>query len=100
MFKIILALVMFIAHSWVMAQAVERRKTVTCDSAETIFRALIDEFRETPVWFARDISTPTQYVIFANDRANTWTLIQYDATQACILGTGTGSRFPPVGQPV
>lgn len=98
--KIILALVLSIMPAGIMAQAQERRKVVMCDRTEVIFRTVMEEFKERPVWFAQDLPTPTQYVITANAEQDTWTLIQYDSQQACVLGVGTGSRFPIVGTPV
>jgi len=100
MHKLLLALLLCLAHSTVFAQAVQRSKSVTCDRADLVFRTLIEEFRETPVWHAIDLDTPTQYVILANKEGDTWTLVQYDQAQACILGVGRGSRFPVTGTPV
>jgi hypothetical protein len=71
-----------------------------CDAVETIFRAVFEDYKEKPVWFAKDLPTPTQYVITASAENDTWTLIQYDDTQACVLGVGTGSNFPIIGTPV
>jgi hypothetical protein len=71
-----------------------------CDSVEIIFKTVFEEFHEEPIWFATDTPTPTQYVITANTAEDTWTLIQYDNTQACVLGVGTGSKLVPNGKRV
>jgi hypothetical protein len=89
-----------LASSIANAAPIERRKVVMCDSVEVIFRTVFEEYKEKPVWFGKDIPTPTQYVITANVEQDTWTLIQFDDTQACVLGVGTGSKFPIIGKEV
>lgn len=95
-----LAFLFCLVGSIAYATPIERRKVVMCDSVETVFRTVFEEFQEKPVWFANDLPTPTQYVITASAENDTWTLIQYDDTQACVLGVGTGSKFPIIGKSV
>ena len=91
---------LFCLNSVANAEPIERRKVVICDAVDKVFRTVFEEFKEKPVWFAKDIPTPTQYVITANAEQDTWTLIQYDDTQACVIGVGTGSKFPIIGKSV
>lgn len=100
MHKLTMAFLFCLASSIANAAPIERRKVVMCDAVETVFRTVFEEYKEKPVWFAKDIPTPTQYVITANAEQDTWTLIQYDDTQACVLGVGTGSKFPIIGKEV
>jgi len=100
MHKLKMAFLFCLASSIANAAPIERRKVVMCDAVETVFRTVFDEWKEKPVWFAKDIPTPTQYVITANAEQDTWTLIQFDGTQACVLGVGTGSKFPIIGNEV
>jgi hypothetical protein len=100
MHKLTMAFLFCLASSIVNADPIERRKVVICDSVEKIFRAVFEEYKEKPVWFAKDLSTPTQYVITASTEQDTWTLIQFDNTQACVLGAGTGSKFPIIGKSI
>ena len=95
-----MAFLFCLASSIANAEPIERRKVVMCDAVETIFKTLFEEFHEEPVWFAKDSPTPTQYIITANAKEDTWTLVQYDNTQACVLGVGTGSKFPIIGKEV
>ena len=95
-----MAFLFCLASSIANAEPIQRRKVVMCDAVETIFRAVFEDYKEKPVWFAKDLPTPTQYVITASAENDTWTLIQYDDTQACVLGVGTGSNFPIIGTPV
>ena len=89
-----------LASSIANAAPIERRKVVMCDTVETVFRTVFEEFNEVVVWYAKDLPTPTQYVITASTKDDTWTLIQFDNTQACVLGVGTGSKFPIIGKSV
>ena len=100
MHKLKMAFLFCLASSIVNAAPIERRKVVMCDTVETVFRTVFEEWKEKPVWFAKDLPTPTQYVITASAEQDTWTLIQYDNTQACVLGVGTGSKFPIIGKEV
>jgi hypothetical protein len=95
-----MAFLFCLASSIATATPIERRKVVMCDAVETVFRTVFEEFKEKPVWFANDLPTPTQYVITASVENDTWTLIQYVDTQACVLGVGTGSKFPIIGKEV
>lgn len=100
MHKLKMAFLFCLASSIANAAPIERRKVVMCDKVETVFRTVFEEFEEEPVWYAKDIPTPTQYIITASAKNDTWTLIQFDDTQACVLGVGTGSKFPMSGKPV
>jgi hypothetical protein len=100
MHKLKMAFLFCLASSIANAAPIERRKVVMCDKVETVFRTVFEEFEEEPVWYAKDIPTPTQYIITASVKNDTWTLIQFDDTQACVLGVGTGSKFPMSGKPV
>ena len=95
-----MAFLFCLASSIANAEPFERRKVVMCDAVETIFKTLFEEFHEEPIWFAKDSPSPTQYVITANAKEDTWTLVQFDTTQACVLGVGTGSKLAPTGKPV
>ena len=83
------------------ADPIQRRKIVVCDETSTILNTVKEEYGEEPIWYAKDIPTPTQYIITANSKENTWTLIQFDKDQACVLGVGTGSKLlVPLGKPL
>jgi hypothetical protein len=98
--KLQMAFLFCLASSIANAAPIERRKVVMCDTVETVFRTVFEEFNEVVVWYAKDLPTPTQYVITASTKDDTWTLIQFDNTQACVLGVGTGSKFPIIGKSV
>jgi hypothetical protein len=98
--KLKMAFLFCLASSIANADPIERRKVVVCDSVETIFKTLFEEFQEQPIWFAKDGPSPTQYVLTVNVKEDTWTLVQYDNTQACVIGVGNGSRLAPTGKPV
>jgi len=96
--KLKMAFLFCLASSIAYAEPIQRRKVVVCDSVETIFKTLFEEFHEEPIWYAKDEPTPTQYVLTVNAKEDTWTLVQYDNTQACVIGVGTGSRLAITGK--
>ena len=68
------------------------KKDVVCDSKENIFEFLSGEdYKELPVWTGND--DRSTYAMFANDKTGTWTLVQFNKSTACILGTGEKHRF-------
>ena len=82
------------------ADPIQRRKVVVCDETSTILNTVRAEFGEEPIWYAKDGTSPTQYIITVNPAEDTWTLIQFDRDQACILGVGSGSKLlVPLGKP-
>jgi len=93
--KLKMAFLFCLASSIAYAEPIQRRKIVMCDAVETIFQTLFEEFHEKPIWYAKDSPTPTQYVLTANAEEDTWTLVQFDDTQACVIGVGTGSSLIP-----
>ena len=72
-------------------------KPVTCDTADTVFRTLAETFQETPQWQGR--SEGTGMVLTVNLKTGAWTLVEYTATTACVIGSGemSSSRW---GTPV
>ena len=68
-------------------------KPVICDSTIVVFQALSDQAGEKPIWIGRgngeDTSSTT---IFANERTKTWTIVQFDQNNACVLGSGVSNR--------
>jgi hypothetical protein len=98
--KLKMAFLFCLASSIANAEPIQRRTVVVCDSVEIIFKTLFEEFHEEPIWYAKDEPTPTQYVLTVNSKEDTWTLVQYDNTQACVIGVGTGSRLAITGKRV
>ena len=84
----VIALVLLITVS-VAAEPRIVNKPVTCDSIETVFRALVEQFQETPQWRGR--TGNTNIVLTVNLKTGAWSLVEYTATTACIIGVGENS---------
>jgi len=69
-------------------QQIDMVKTLKCSSPEYVFRLFEQEYGEIPVWVGKDKGTNTYITILKNKEKGTWTMIQYDAVIACVLGAG------------
>ena len=92
--KVILLLLVFI-FGYVAAQTISLQKTVGCLSTEIMLKGLNDsDYKEKPIWMGIESDAPmSKYSLFVNDDTKTWTLIQFDDTIACVLGTGGFSTY-------
>ena len=100
--KIIMAFLFCLGMMSTIANAdpIQRRKVVVCDETSIILNTVKAEFGEEPIWYGKDGPTPTQYIITINSKEDTWTLIQFDKNQACVIGVGNGSKLlVPLGKP-
>ncbi len=63
-------------------------KPVVCSDVKSMIEFLSgEEFKEVPTWVGKDESS--KFILMANEKAKTWTLVQFNDQVACILGTGT-----------
>ena len=90
--KYLLGLILFIS-SVVVAQSIIIQKPVTCVDAKTLLQGLIgSNYKETPLWLGIEPGAEVpKYSVFVNPQTKTWTIIQFNDTIACVLGTGTDS---------
>jgi hypothetical protein len=79
--------------SLVAAQPIIIQKPVTCVDAKTLLQGLMgSDYKETPVWLGVEPGAEVpKYSVFVNPQTKTWTIIQFNDTIACVLGTGTNS---------
>lgn len=74
------------------ASPVKVSKTMVCDETATVFNALSSsDFKEQPIWVGN--AEDSKYTMFVNEKTGSWTLVQFDAKNACILGEGTNSKL-------
>jgi hypothetical protein len=75
------------------AQSVTVQKPVECADTATLLRGLSgSDYKENPIWLGIEPgSTVSRYSLFVNEQTKTWTLIQFNDTIACVLGTGDAS---------
>ena len=79
----------------VIAQTVTVEKTVQCGSTATLIQELQgNSYKEKPIWWGIEPSSSvSRYSLFVNDATRTWTLIQFNETTACVIGTGEASTL-------
>jgi len=84
-------LVMIAVTTTATAQTRRLNKPVVCDATEKVFRTMVEEFGETPQWRGATSEQGTSTVLTVNPRTGAWTLIEYTAVTACIIGVGENS---------
>jgi hypothetical protein len=75
------------------AQSATVQKPIECTETQILLRGLgSSDYKEKPIWWGIESETAlSRYSLFVNDQTKTWTLIQFNETLACILGTGENS---------
>ena len=72
-------------------------KPVFCTDVKSMIEFLSGgEYREVPAWVGKD--EKSKYVVMANEKTKTWTIIQFNDQVACVLGTGTHGNIIPSKQ--
>lgn len=89
----ILLITTLLLCSIVLADPIQSRKPVMCDNTEMVFRALFEQVGERPIWIGQGEGEDTsRTTLLVNSETKTWTLVQFDKNQACVLGAGIGGR--------
>jgi hypothetical protein len=73
------------------AQTRTVNKPVVCDATETVFKTIVEEFKETPQWRGSTSQQGTSTVLTVNLTTGAWTLIEYTTVMACVIGVGENS---------
>jgi hypothetical protein len=64
-------------------------KPVICSDVKSMIEFLSGSgYRESPFWVGKD--EKSRYVLMVNEKAKTWSMVQFNDQVACILGTGEG----------
>ena len=67
-------------------------KPVFCSDVKSMIEFLSgEEYREVPAWVGKD--EKSKYVLMANEKTKTWTIVQFNDQVACVLGTGTNGNI-------
>lgn len=83
---------------WADTHISEISKPVQCADFRSIVHLLSrDPYNEIPVWFGNDGADSSKYVLFANAKKGSWTLVQYGTETGCVLGAGMGSSITDPG---
>lgn len=75
------------------AEPVEMAKDVLCDSTPKLLEFLSKNHSEKPIWLANSGDDDSRYTILVNPKTNDWTLLQFNADMACVLGVGKNSKL-------
>lgn len=72
----------------------QRQKTVLCAETDQVLDSLKgDNFQEQLQWTGKSGTGNSRYALMVNPKTEDWTLIQFNETIACVLGTGVMSTF-------
>lgn len=75
------------------------QKPVYCSSLKLVIETVTSpEYNEKPIWSGRD--EKSKYIMTANNKTGTWTMIQYNDNIACVIGVGENGNMINLGKPV
>lgn len=70
-------------------------KPLKCSDAESVMNYFNINYQETPLWVGKT-TTGTHITLLVNKDTRSWTMIEYDARMACVLGAGDTSSKPEI----
>lgn len=76
-------------------EIVDLVKPMKCSNAESVMNFFKDNYQETPLWVGKT-TTGTHITLMVNKETRSWTMIEYDARFACVLGAGDVSSKPEI----
>ena len=77
-------LISSIAHA---QEIIDLQKSLKCSDAQSVMNYFVDTHKETPVWVGKSVHN-THITLLVNKETRSWTMIEYDARLACVLGAG------------
>ena len=77
-------------------EVIELNKPLKCGNAQFVMTHFAQEYGELPLWVAKEKTTGSFITLLQNKETKTWTLVQYDASIACVLGAGEGGSSTEV----
>ena len=86
--KLAMAFLFCLASSIAHAQEIiDLTKPMKCSDAQSVMNYFVDIHKETPIWVGKSVHN-TQVTLLMNKETRSWTMIEYDASIACVLGAG------------
>lgn len=76
-------------------EIVDLVKPLKCSDAESVMTFFNINYQEVPLWVGKT-STGTHITLLVNRETRSWTMIEYDARMACVLGAGETSSKPEI----
>jgi hypothetical protein len=89
---LLFCLTSLVAHA---QEIIDLQKSLKCSRAESVMNFFKDNYQETPLWVGKT-TTGTHITLMVNRETRSWTMIEYDATIACVLGAGDVSSKPEI----
>lgn len=89
---LLFCLTSLVAHA---QQIVDMQKQVKCSDAQSVMSYFSINFDEKPLWVGKT-NTGTHITLLVNREKRSWTMIEYDASMACVLGAGETSSKPEI----
>ena len=75
------------------AEITEMRKPVICMNTVVLLSTLAEQGQELPVWLGQgDGEDKSRTTLLINAKTGTWSIVQFDGMQACVLGSGVASQ--------
>ena len=74
-------------------EIIDLNKAMKCSDPQKVMNYFVDTHKETPVWVGKTVHN-SHITLLMNKETRSWTMIEYDARLACVLGAGeekTGS---------
>lgn len=69
------------------------RKTIYCDKPQVIFRAVMEDYDEEPIWRGFSTTQKSSLVMVQNNSTKSWTMIEFNSEIACIIAAGDGGEL-------
>jgi hypothetical protein len=76
-------------------EVIELTKGMKCSNAEFVMNHFVEEYKEKPIWVGKTAFN-THITLLVNKENRTWTMIEYDARLACVIGAGETSSSSEV----
>ena len=74
-------------------EIIDLTKAMKCSDPQKVMNFFVDIHKETPIWVGKTVHN-SYITLLMNKETRSWTMIEYDAKLACVLGAGeekTGS---------
>jgi len=88
----LLALTSLVAN----AQIYKSQKPIVCSDLKTVIEYVSGEYNEVPFWNGAD--DDSKYILMVNPKTKSWTMIQYQNNDACVIGVGNRAHLINLGK--
>lgn len=78
------------------AEPTEISRTVPCNTPDVVFGQLLRDYGEKPQWVGQS-GDDVFVVLVTNAQKKTWSMVEYNKTQACVLSVGVSRTAQSAG---